>query len=170
VPEFGEGTSSTAETKQVASVVQSAEESIVAPKVPTIGLAEAKDDTAREPELGRMIMPKILSPSVEAELSKMTKAPTITPTRRRMASVLDTVMETTKALTPAPTKKVAEVAKVQAEAEAEPTVPIKMKATTPEDKDEQQTSDTGMETGQDMMEKAKSAALEASIEDVDYII
>jgi hypothetical protein len=37
-------------------------------------------------------------------------------------------------------------------------VPIKTKAVAPEDKVEQQTSDTGMATGQDMMEKAKSPA------------
>jgi hypothetical protein len=54
------------------------------------------------------MMPKKLSLSAEAELPKMTKAPATTPKRRRMASVLDAVMETTKALTPVPTKKVAE--------------------------------------------------------------
>jgi hypothetical protein len=41
----------------------------------------------------------------------MQKGPAATPKRRRMASVLDAVMETTKALTPAPIKKVSEVAK-----------------------------------------------------------
>jgi hypothetical protein len=46
VHEFGEGTSSTAEVKQAAPTVQSAEESIVVPKVPTVGPAEAKDDAA----------------------------------------------------------------------------------------------------------------------------
>jgi hypothetical protein len=127
VPEFGEGTSSTAETKQAAPVMQRAEESIVVPKMPVVRPAEAKDDTAREPELGKTMMPKILSPSAEAELPKMTKAPATTPKRRRMASVLDAVMETTKALTLAPIKKVAEVAKVQAKAEAGPTVPLKQR-------------------------------------------
>jgi hypothetical protein len=113
VPEFGEGISSTAEAKQAAPTMQSAGESIVVPKVPTVGLAETKDNTAREPELEKtMMMPKILSPPAEAELPKMTKAPATTPKRRRMASVLDAVMETTKALTHAPTKKVAEAIKV----------------------------------------------------------
>ena len=56
-------------------------------------------------------MPEILSPPIEADLSKMQKAPAATPKRRRMASVLDVVMETTKALTPASIKKVADVAK-----------------------------------------------------------
>jgi hypothetical protein len=138
VPEFGEGTSSTAEAKQAAPIVQSTQESIVMPKVPIVETAEAKDDTSREPELEEiMMMPKILSPPAEAELPKMTKAPATTP-KRRMASVLDTIMETTKALTPAPTKKVVEVAKVQAEAEAGRTVPIRTKAVAPEDKAEQQ--------------------------------
>jgi hypothetical protein len=121
VPEFGEGTSSTAEAKQAASIVQSAEESIVMPKVLTVGPAEAKDDTVEEPKVEETLkMPEILSLPAEADLLKMQKAPAATPKRRRMASVLDAVMETTKALTPAPIKKVAEVAKVQAEAEAEP--------------------------------------------------
>jgi hypothetical protein len=51
VPEFGEGTSSTAEAKQAASIVQSAEEPIVVPKVPTVGPAEAKGDKAKEPQV-----------------------------------------------------------------------------------------------------------------------
>jgi hypothetical protein len=171
VPEFGEGTSSTAEAKQAAPTVQSAEESIVVPKVPTTGRAEAKGDTAREPDMGEtMMVPKILSPPAEAELPKMTKAPATTPKRRRMVSVLDAVMETTKTLTPAPIKKVAEVAKVQAEAEAGPSMPIETKAVAPEDKAEQQTPDTVMAAGQDMIEKAKSPALEAPTEDVEYII
>jgi hypothetical protein len=83
-----------------------------------------------------------------------------------MASILDAVMEITKALTPAPIKKVTEVAKGQAKAEAEPTMPIETKAIAPEDKDDQQTLDTGMTAGQGMTEKAKSPAPEAP---VDYI-
>jgi hypothetical protein len=87
-----------------------------------------------------------------------------------MASVLDAVMETTKALSPAPTKKIAEAVKVQAEAEAGPSAPIETKAVAPEDKADQQTSDTGMAAGQGMAEKAKSPAPEALDEDVDYIV
>jgi hypothetical protein len=45
-----------------------------------------------------------------------------------------------------------------------------MKAAAPEDKTEQQTSDTGMMAGQSIIEEAKSPAPEASTEDVDYII
>jgi hypothetical protein len=43
-------------------------------------------------------------------LSKMHRAPIATPKRRRMASVLEAVIETTKALCPAP-KKIAEAPK-----------------------------------------------------------
>ena len=59
-----------------------------------------------------MKMPEILSPPAKAELPKVQKVPAATPKRRRMASVLDAVMETTKALSPAPTKKIAEAVKV----------------------------------------------------------
>jgi hypothetical protein len=171
VPEFGEGTSSTTEAKQAAPAVRSAEGPIIAPKVPTVGPAEAKDDTDREPELEKTLMtPKKFSPPAETELPKMTKAPATTPKRRRMASVLDAVMETTKALTPAPTKKVAEAVKAQAEAEARPSVPIETKPAAPEDKAEQQTPDTGMTAGQVVIEKGKAPAPEAPSEDVNYII
>jgi hypothetical protein len=170
VPKFVKGTSSTAEAKQAASMVQSVEESIVMPKVPTVRPAEAKDDTVEEPKVEETVkMLEILSPPVEANSSKMQKGPTTTPKRRRMASVLDAVMETTKALTPAPIKKVAEVAKVQAEAEAGPAVLIETKAVAPDDKGDQQTSDTDMAAGQGMAEKAKSPTPEASVEDIDYI-
>jgi hypothetical protein len=110
-------------------------------------------------------IPEILSPPVEAKLPKVQKAPAATPKRRRMASVLDAVLETTKALSPVPTKKIAEAAKVQDEAKAGLSAPIEMKVVAPEDKANQQTSGTEMAAGQSMAEKAKSPAPE----DVDYI-
>jgi hypothetical protein len=55
VPEFCEGTSSTAKVKQVAPNVQSAEEAIVVPKVPTVGPAEAEDDKAEEPQVEKIV-------------------------------------------------------------------------------------------------------------------
>jgi hypothetical protein len=73
------------------------------------------------------------------------------------------LLETTKALSPAPTKKIAKAAKDQAEAEAGPSVPIETKAVMPEDKADQQTS------GQSMAEKAKPSIPEALVEDIDYI-
>jgi hypothetical protein len=49
-------------------------------------------------------------------------------------------------------------------------VPIETKSAAPEDKAEQQTPDIGRSAGQDMIEKAKSLAPKALVEDVDYII
>jgi hypothetical protein len=170
VPEFGEGTSSTAKVKQAAPNVQSAEVAIVVPKVPTIGPAEAEDDKAKEPQVEKIVkMPEILSPPTEAKLPKVQKAPAATPKRRRMANVLDVVLETAKALSPSPIKKIAEAAKVQAEAKAEPAAPIETKAVVPKDKTDQQASDAGMVEEQDTAERAKSPAPEAAVEDTDYI-
>jgi hypothetical protein len=123
-----------------------------------------------------MKMPEILSPPTEAKLPKVQKASAATPKRRRMANVLDVVMETTKALSPAPMKKIAEAAKVQAEAEtgqaeaeatktqaeAEggPLVPVATKPATPEGKMAEQIAP----------EKSETPAPEAPIENVDYII
>jgi hypothetical protein len=115
-------------------------------------------------------VPEILSPPAEADLPKMQKAPVATPKRRRMASVLDAVIETTKALTPAPAKKTTEAAKIQVEAKAGPSVPTETKAADPEDKVGQQISDTSKMTGQDMAEKANSPIAEALAEDIDYIV
>jgi hypothetical protein len=70
-------------------------------------------------------------------------------------------METTKALTPAPAKKVAE---------AGPSVPIETKPAATEDKAERESPNAGMAVGQDVTEKAKSPAPEAPCEDLDYII
>jgi hypothetical protein len=76
-----------------------------------------------------------------------------------MASVLDAVIETTKALSPAP-KKIAEATKVQAEAKAGPSVPTETKSIAPEDK-----------TARHIVpEKTEAPAFEAPNEDVDYII
>jgi hypothetical protein len=170
VPKFGEGTSSAAEARQTASIVQSAKESTIVPKVPTVGPAEAKDDKAKEPQVEKVIkVPEIMSPSAEADLPKMQKAPAATP-KTRMASVLDPVIETMKALTPAPTKKTAEAAKIQVEAKAGPSAPTETKATEPEDKVGQQISNTDKMTEQDMAEKAKSPVPEALAEDIDYIV
>jgi hypothetical protein len=166
VPEFGEGTSSSAEVKQAAPTAQSAEEPIVVPKVPTVGPTEAKDGAAEEPIVEKVLkLPEILSPSAGAELPKVQKNCSATP-KRRMASVLDAVIETTKALTPASTKKAAEAAKNQVEAEARPSAPTETKATVPEDKVGQQISDTGKTTEQDMAEKAKSPVPEALAEEL----
>ena len=98
------------------------------PKAPSVGPvetqkhgAEAKGKAATDPELEETVgLPKILSPPVEPELPKISKVPATTPKRRRMASVLAAVMESTRALTPAPAKKVVEDATAHVEAKAGP--------------------------------------------------
>ena len=108
LPKLGEGTSSIAGTEQAAPAGLSAEESTEVPKVLIAEPAETKEEAAKKLELEKVIvLPEILSPPAEAELPKVAKAPTTTPKRRRMASVLDAVMETPRALTPTPVKKVA---------------------------------------------------------------
>jgi hypothetical protein len=140
-------------------------------KMPIVRPIEAKDDKTEEPKVDKtMKMPEILSPPAEAKLPKVQKAFAATPKRRRMSSVLDAVIETTKTLTPVPTKKVAEASKNQVEAEAGPSAPTETKAAVPEDKVSQQSSDTGKTTEQGMAEKAKSHILEALVEDIDYIV
>ena len=171
VPEFGEGTSSAVEAEQAAPADRSAEGSTVVPKVPIVGSAEAKDDAAREPELEKTVMmPKILSQPVEAELPKVAKAPTTTPKRRRMASMLDAVVETTRALTPAPVKKVAEAATAHTETEVGPSMAAETKLAATEQRAEEASPDTGVALEKSVAKEAKSPAPEASSEGLDYII
>jgi hypothetical protein len=107
VPNFGARSSSAAEAIQTAPTAQSAEEPTVMPKMHTVEPVKDKVDKAEEPKVEKIKMPKILSPLIEANLPKMQKTSAATPKRRRMANVLDEVLETTKALSPAPAKKVA---------------------------------------------------------------
>ena len=64
---------------------------------------EAKTESVEEPKLKIEVeQVKALSPLQETEQSKVQKVVSMTPKRRRMASILDAVMESTKALTPTP--------------------------------------------------------------------
>ena len=108
VPDFGAGSSSAAEAIQTAPIAQSVEEPTVMSKTHIVEPVEDKVDKAEESKVEEIIkMPKILSPLTEANLPKMQKTYDATPKRRRMANVLDAVLETTKAFSPAPAKKVA---------------------------------------------------------------
>jgi hypothetical protein len=107
VPKLGEGTSSTTEAEQATPAGRGAKESVAVPKVSATGsaevpihTAEAEGKTTKKPDREETIGPP------EPELPKVAKTPAITPKRRRMASVLDTVMETARALIPTPVKKV----------------------------------------------------------------
>jgi hypothetical protein len=147
------------------------------PKMPTVGPVEAKDDKVEEPQVENVINnARNPSPPTEVKLPMVQKASAATPKRRRMANVLDAVLETTKALSPAPTKKIAEAAKAQAEAktgqakaeatktqaeiEAGPSVPVAAKPAAPEEKMVEQIAP----------EKIGTPAPEAPIKNVDYII
>jgi hypothetical protein len=90
VPEFDAGSSSVIEAIEIAAVTQSTEKATVMPKVPIAKPAEAKVNRAEE-------VPKIPSPPTGTKLLKVQKASATTPKRRRMANVLDAVLETTKA-------------------------------------------------------------------------
>jgi hypothetical protein len=111
VPKLDEGTSSAVESEYPAPAGAKGESAEV-PKVmeqeksETVEVskrpAEAKEKTVEEPELKESAgQAKTLSLPPEPELPKVSKIPAITPKRRRMASVLDAVMESTKVQTPA---------------------------------------------------------------------
>jgi hypothetical protein len=177
VPKFGAGTSSVGEAKKATPLVQNTVEPIVVLKVPTIEPVETKVDRAKEPKIEKMMkMPEILSPPTEAKLPKVQKASVATPKRRRMANVLGAVLETTKALSPAPTKKVAEAAKAQAKTE---TKQAKVEATKTQSKTEAGPSSPVVTkpiapeeemAGQTASEKVETAAPKALIENINYIV
>jgi hypothetical protein len=159
IPEFGKGTCSAAEAKEIVPTVQSTKEPTIVPKVLTVEPVERK---VEEPKIEKLMkMPKILNPSTEIKLPKVQKASAATPKRRRMANMLDVVLEMTKALSPAPAKKIAqaetepqveakagqtgaeatqvqaEVETTQAQAEAGPSVPTEMEPADPKEKKQQ---------------------------------
>jgi hypothetical protein len=136
VPKLFKGTSSAAELEHPAPA--SAKEKLAevlkamgqektkpaeAPKRP----AEAKEKTVEElePEVPTGV-PKILSLPPEPELPKVPKVPTITLKRRRMSSVLDAILESARAPTPASAKEAAKAATSRVEVEAGPSVPIQI--------------------------------------------
>jgi hypothetical protein len=146
IPEFGKGSSSAAEAKETVPTMQITEELTIMPKVLTVGLVETKIGRAEEPKIEEIEkMPKNLSPPTGATLPKVQKASAATPKRSRMANVLDVLLETTKALSPVLTKKVAptetktrqaetEAAQIQAETEVGPSVPIAAKSAASKEK------------------------------------
>jgi hypothetical protein len=177
VPEFGVGSSSVVEATETAPIAQSTKEATVMPKIPIAKPVEAKVDRAEESKIEEIIkVPKIMSPPTETKLSNVQKASTATPKRRRMANMLVAVLETTKVLSPAATKKVAETTKTQAEAktgqaeteaaqaqteaEAGPSVPTEMEPAEPKEKTTERIAS----------EKIEAPAPEASNKSADYII
>jgi hypothetical protein len=179
IPEFGEGASTAVKTKEIVFPAQRTEEPVVMPKLPLVELVETKAD--KDKAEGSKIeeitkMPEILSPSTEVTVPKAQKGSAETPKRRRMANVLDVVLETAKTLSPAPSRKIAEASKaqpgaetkqvgveattIQAETEARPSEPTETEPAVVEEK----------ATEQIASEKVEVPASEASKESVDYII
>jgi hypothetical protein len=133
--------------------------------------AEAKEKAVEERELGESAgLKKILSPPPEPELPNVPRAPTITP-KRRMASVLDAVLESTRVSTPAPARETAKAATARVEAEARPSVPIETEPVGTGQSIEQGPSDVGLVLEKkDAPEKVESSTPEASTEELDFII
>jgi hypothetical protein len=115
------------------------------------------------------VLPEILSPPAEAELPKVAKVSATTPKRRRMASVLDAIMETTRALTPVTARKITEAVVTRSETKAEPPVPTEAEPAATE-RAEQESPDTGIALEKDATGKVKSPTPEAPSEDSDFII
>jgi hypothetical protein len=114
---------------------------------------------------------EVLSPSTKNEAAKSQKGPAVTPKRKRMVNVLD-VLETIKSSSTTPKKIaetsevhteafVAEASKNQAETEARPSEPAKVKSLEAE---ETETSE------QILTEETGTTAPEASSAVLDYIV
>jgi hypothetical protein len=74
---------------------------------------EAKTNSTEEPKLEKTTEPlQTLSPPCTTELTKPSNIPVATPRKRRMASVLDAVMESVKTSTPASAEALRTEAKV----------------------------------------------------------
>jgi hypothetical protein len=132
--------------------------------------AKTKEKTAEKPELRKSAeQSKTSSPPQELELPKVSKIPAITPKRRRMASVLDVVMESSKVQTPtsAPDRK-GEIPKKSSEAgmtldttEAGPSAPIEAYAS--------EAIPLTLEE-ENAPKKVKSPAPEVFAEELDFIV
>jgi hypothetical protein len=131
---------------------------------------EARAEPAEEPKLKKLTeQPKTLSPLQVMELPKVSKIPIATLKRRRMASVLDAVMESVKAPTPASApetegealKKSSKTGMAQATFEAGPSVPTETypSGATPLTLEKES-----------VPEKPKSLAPEAPAEELEFIV
>jgi hypothetical protein len=164
VPEFVGETSSAAEAKEP-TPAQKIDELTATPKTEKIEEPRAEGTNTSE----------ILSPSTEVEVPKTQKGPTMTPKRKRMVNVLD-VLETRKSSSTTP-KKIAEIPKVQiettaseaeatkhqAETEAGPSEPAKMKSLEAIEKETEAAE-------QILAEETATATSEAFSEALNYIL
>jgi hypothetical protein len=119
IPEFGEGASSATKTKETVPPVQRIEDPATVSKLLSAELVETKagKGKAEESNIEEIKVPEILSPSSEVTVPKDQKSSTATPKRRRMANVLDVVLETAKTLSSTPSRKLVKDSKTQPKAE-----------------------------------------------------
>ena len=135
--------------------------------------AEARIEPVEEPKLEKVVEQlKALSPPCTTGLPKLTSIPATTPRKRKMASVLDVVMESVKTSTPASaeapntegksSKKSDEAAMVQTISE---TGPSEVSA-------EAKPSETKPITleKESVPEKSKSPAPDAPIKELEFIV
>jgi hypothetical protein len=117
IPEFDEGVSSAAKTKETVPPAQRIEDPTTMPKLPSAELVETKvgKGKAEESNIEEIKVPEILSPSSKVTVPKAQKSSATTPKRRRMANVLDVVLETAKTLSSTP-RKLVEASKAQPKA------------------------------------------------------
>jgi hypothetical protein len=160
VPEYVGEASSATEAKEPIPL-PNVEESVIMPEIEKIEELKATETRTYE----------ILSPSAKVEAPQRQKGPAITPKRKRMVNVLD-VLETIKSSSTTPKKIVetsevqietfgAEASKHQAETEAGPSEPAKVKSLEAEE----------TETAEQILaEETGTAAPEAFAETFDYIL
>jgi hypothetical protein len=82
-------------------------------------VSKIEEDKVEKPNIEETKTLEILSPSSEVTVPKAQKGSAATPKRRRMTNVLD-VLETVKALSSTPSRKIGEALKVETEAETKP--------------------------------------------------
>jgi hypothetical protein len=160
VPEYVGETSSATEAKEP-TPLPNVEEPIIIPEMKKIEESEATETRTYE----------ILSPSAKNEAAKNQKGPVVTPKRKRMVNVLD-VLETIKSSSTTPKRIVGtsevqietfgdEASKHQAETEAGPSEPAKVKSLEAEETEIAK---------QILAEETGTAAPEACSEVLDYIV
>jgi hypothetical protein len=170
VPEFNGETSSATKAKGPAPPTQKIEEPA----------AMTKADKTEEPIIEGAKTLEVLSPSAEVTVPKAQKGLVATPKRKRMASVLD-VLESVKASSSIPSRKIAEASKMQTEAETKPAeaeaavseASAEAGPSEPADKQPSEIEEKAAEEEaieQSLPEKTLMPAPEALKENIEYII
>jgi hypothetical protein len=176
IPKFDEGASLATKGKGTIPPVQRTEELAPVPKLPSVELVKTKANKDKAEGSKVEEMPEIFSLSIEVIASKTQKSSATTPKRRRMAGVLDVVLETAQSMSCTPSRKIAEASKAQPEAETEQaevevaTIHVEAEAG-PSEPTETEPVVVKEKAGEQIVsEEAEAAATEASKENTDYII